>query len=155
MSDKNKKKAYDTFINVMTNVLEVPLSEETYLNFSVDTFPTSKIDEKNVAAVKGVLAHLDGSIVAYAADAIDRCIGVLKGIPRRNIYVPTSAPSITYNYEVYKAKVPPTLIDTRMWNGTLYLGSISAAISKDWTSWAGVTHIVCVLGRFAGQEEAT
>ena len=42
-----------------------------------------------------------------------------------------------------------------MWNGKLYLGSISAAISKDWTSWAGVTHIVCVLGRFAGQEEAT
>ena len=55
-------------------------------------------------------------------------------------------------YEVPYAAVPPALIHTGKWNGKLYLGSISAAICEDWTRWAGVTHVVCVLGQFADRD---
>ena len=38
----------------------------------------------------------------------------------------------------------------RMWTGKLYIGSLSAAVSEHWLRWAGVTHVVCVLGKFGG-----
>ena len=40
-------------------------------------------------------------------------------------------------------------------SGRLYIGSLSAAISESWLQWAGVTHVVCVLGKFASSNEVT
>ena len=50
------------------------------------------------------------------------------------------------------ARVPPTFILslTGGWHGRLYIGSLSAAVSESWLLWAGVTHVVCVLGKYAG-----
>ena len=49
--------------------------------------------------------------------------------------------------------MPPALISTRKWNGRLYIGSVSAAISESWLRWAAVTHVVCVLGKYAGAND--
>ena len=52
--------------------------------------------------------------------------------------------------------MPPTrILRGGRWNGHLYIGSLSAAVSESWLQWAGVTHVVCVLGKYGGPNELT
>jgi hypothetical protein len=71
--------------------------------------------------------------------------------------VQENEPSIEFRYEVWYACVPPTLValTPKKWSGCLYIGSLSAALSESWLRWAGVTHVVCVLGKYVGQNELT
>ena len=73
----------------------------------------------------------------------------MKQSTRPRVHVQTKAPSIDFQFETRDDAVPPSFIQTGRWNGKLYLGSISAAVSEDWLRWARVTHVVCVLGEFA------
>ena len=61
-------------------------------------------------------------------------------------------PYLNFKFEAQVAHVNPTQISSRMkkWRGRLYIGSISAATSREWLEWASVTHVVCVLGEYAG-----
>ena len=61
-------------------------------------------------------------------------------------------PVLAYYYEVWRAQRSPALIrpPDQKWIGKLCLGSLSAAVSQPCLRWAGVTHVVCVLGEFAG-----
>ena len=65
-------------------------------------------------------------------------------------------PYLSFNYEARYVNVYTTLISSQMkkWRGRLYIGSISAAVSREWLQWAGVTHVVCVLGKYAGSRLA-
>ena len=60
-------------------------------------------------------------------------------------------PPLDYVYEkAWFAKTPPALLypENNIWRGRLFLGSISAALSKPWLRWAGVTHCICALGKY-------
>ena len=98
------------------------------------------------------MQHLDPARGAFALDVIAKFERVVLGPSHVQVPVQENEPSIEYKFEVRNACVPPALIasDTKKWNGRLYIGSLSAAISKPWLRWAGVTHIVCVLGKYAG-----
>ena len=55
-----------------------------------------------------------------------------------------------YTSENAVAKTPPVEIcgTPKYWAARLYVGPLAAAISSQWLEWCGITHILCVLGRF-------
>ena len=77
----------------------------------------------------------------------------MSGARHARVVVQDPAPSINFQFEGERASVAPAYIRVAasQWNARLYIGSVSAAASKPWLEWAGVTHVVCVLGKYAGE----
>ena len=101
---------------------------------------------------KSVVQHLNPEKGATALGVIADIERIVLESSHVQLPVQENEPSIEYQFEGRHACVPPALIasETGKWTGRLYIGSLSAAISESWLRWAGVTHVVCVLGKYAG-----
>jgi hypothetical protein len=147
MNMANQDKAKTSFLHTALSVCRVQMVETSHLNFDCDTFPTLIAGLTGVRSIVSTLRPLgDPSNM----DFLDKLEDILRRPVRRREHLHEEQPVLEYSYEVPNAKTPPALIllPTSKWIGKLYLGPLSAAVSKTWLRWAGVTHVVCVLGKF-------
>ena len=111
-------------------------------------------DNDALAHVRSLRAYVDED-----QDGQDEDQGCLDSILSQAVLargpMQVTEPSIQCEFEEKHVRVPPAHITsvTNLWNGRLYVGSLSAAISESWLRWAAVTHVVCVLGQYAGAND--